>query len=73
MRFIDGLRAELKAIILVSRPQSLDAAISMALVQEEVSISSPVRAPYKADWATSGKSMPKTAWPLPPPPPRVEK
>jgi hypothetical protein len=45
----------------------------MALVQEEVRISPPVHAPYKADWATLGKSMPKTAWTLPPPPPRVEK
>jgi len=36
MRFVDGLRPELKAIILVSKPKSLDAAISMALVQEEV-------------------------------------
>jgi len=73
MRFVDGLRAELKAIILVSRPQSLDDAISMALVQEEVGISPPVRVPYNADWATSGKFTPKTAWSLPPPPPRVEK
>lgn len=36
MRFIDGLRLKLKAMILVSRPQSLDAAVSMALVQEKV-------------------------------------
>jgi hypothetical protein len=70
MRFVDGLRAELKAIILVSRPQSLDAAISMALVQEEVGTSPPVRAPYKADWATSGKFTPRMALPLPPLPPR---
>jgi hypothetical protein len=45
----------------------------MALVQEEVGISLPVRAPYKADWATSGKSIPKMAWPLPPSPSRIEK
>jgi len=37
IRFIDGLRPDLKAMILVSRPQTLDAAICMALVQEEVS------------------------------------
>jgi hypothetical protein len=68
MRFIDGLRPELKAIILVARPQSLDAAISMALVQEEVSTTPTSRLPYKGDWS-SGKFTPKTAWPLPPPPP----
>jgi hypothetical protein len=72
MRFIDGLRPELKAIILVARPQSLDAAISMALVQEEVTPPQPVRTPSKGDWS-SGKFIPKTAMPLPPPPPRHDK
>ena len=45
----------------------------MALVQEEVGAPSPARAPYKGDWATSGRFTPRTALPLPPPPPRVEK
>ncbi|CAD6258053.1 unnamed protein product [Miscanthus lutarioriparius] len=68
MRFVDGLRPELKAIILVSKPKSLDAAISMALVQEEVATVPTSRASYQIDWITSNKSIPKTALPLPLPP-----
>jgi hypothetical protein len=68
MRFIDGLRPELKAIILVARPQSLDAAISLALVQEEVSTPPTACTPYKGDWS-SVKFTPKMALPLPPSPP----
>jgi hypothetical protein len=67
MRFVDGLRPELKAIILVSRPQSLDAAISMALVQEEVAATPPALTSSR-DWTPKPKFPPKTAWPLPPPP-----
>ena len=68
MRFVDGLRPELKAIILVSKPKSLDAAISMALVQEEVATVPTSRASSQLDWITSNKSIPKTALPLPLPP-----
>ncbi|XP_066339869.1 uncharacterized protein [Miscanthus floridulus] len=73
MRFIDGLRPELKTIILVARPQSLDAAISMALVQEEVGNTPSSRTPSKGDWSSPSKFTPKTAWPLPPPPQRNDK
>jgi hypothetical protein len=49
MRFVDGLRSELKAIILVSKPKTLDAAISMALVQEEVATVTVSRPPSRSD------------------------
>jgi hypothetical protein len=68
MRFIDGLRPELKATILVSRPKTLDAAIATALVQEEVGNPASSRSPLRTDWPQSGKFPPKTALPLPPPP-----
>ena len=68
MRFVDGLRPELKAIILVSKPKSLDAAISMALVQEEVATVLTSRALSQIDWTSSNKFIPKTALPLPLPP-----
>ena len=68
MSFVDGLRPKLKAIILVSKPKSLDAAISMALVQEEVATVPTSRASSQLDWITSNKSIPKTALPLPLPP-----
>lgn len=74
-RFIDGLKPELKAMILVSRPQTLDAAICMALVQEEVAkqVGSPSshRPAARVEW--SPKYTPRTALPLLPPPARVEK
>ncbi|CAD6222789.1 unnamed protein product [Miscanthus lutarioriparius] len=75
MRFIDGLRPDLKAMILVSRPQTLDAAICMALVREEVAGQSGAQSSFRSlapvEW--SHKPTPRTALPLPPPPPRVEK
>lgn len=42
-RFIDGLRTDIRAIVLVHRPQDLDAASSLALLQEEVSLDHPRR------------------------------
>lgn len=67
-RFIDGLKPELKAIILVVKPQSLDAAISMALAQEEAAAALPARAASRSDWAPTSKFQSRTALPLPPPP-----
>ena len=72
MRFVDGLQADLKAMILVSQHQNLDAVVAMALVQEEVGAPSPSRAPGHAEWTSSGRSMPRTTLPLPPPP-RMDK
>jgi hypothetical protein len=37
MCFIDGLRADIKAIVLVLRPKDLDSACTIALLQESVS------------------------------------
>lgn len=35
-RFVEGLRADIRAVVLVQRPQDLDTACSLALLQEEV-------------------------------------
>lgn len=35
-RFVDGLRPEIKAVVLVHRPKDLDTASSLAILQEEV-------------------------------------
>jgi hypothetical protein len=35
-RFVDGLRADIRAVILIQRPLDLDSACSLALLQEEV-------------------------------------
>jgi hypothetical protein len=76
MRFIDGLRPDLKAMILVARPQTLDATICMALVQEEVGGQMGGQSSSwsgRVEWPTSRKFTPRTALPLPPPPPRPDK
>jgi hypothetical protein len=76
MRFVDGLRHDLKAMILVARPQTLDAAICMALVQEEVGGQMGGQTSSRSgrvEWPTSSKFTPRTALPLPPPPPRLDK
>lgn len=35
-RFIEGLRSDIRAVVMVQRPQDLDAACALALLQEEV-------------------------------------
>lgn len=35
-RFIDGLKHEIKSIVIIQRPSSLDTACSLAMLQEEV-------------------------------------
>jgi hypothetical protein len=39
MKFIDGLRDDIKSIILVQRPYDLDIVCALALLQEEASSS----------------------------------
>lgn len=40
MRFVDGLRDDIRSVIMVQRPSTLDTACSLALVQEEAATSS---------------------------------
>jgi hypothetical protein len=35
MRFVDGLRDDIKSIVMIQRPSTLDSAYALALVQEE--------------------------------------
>lgn len=39
MRFVDGLRDDIKSMIMVQRPSNLDTACSLALMQEEAAAS----------------------------------
>lgn len=74
MRFIDGLRHDIKAVVLVQRPPSFKTACRLALLQEEVGTDSPPAAPHGGDWPSSFKHRPSTSAPLPlPPPPRIAK
>jgi hypothetical protein len=56
MRFIDGLRADIKAIVLVLRPKDLDTACTVALLQEEAAVST-ARVPRGGDWSSSSKPI----------------
>ncbi|CAN6234028.1 unnamed protein product [Urochloa humidicola] len=47
-RFVDGLKHEIKKVVLVHRPKDLDTASSLALLQEEVILGEPTK-----DWRKS--------------------
>ncbi|XP_048535462.1 uncharacterized protein LOC125514216 [Triticum urartu] len=73
-RFVEGLRADILAIVLVQRPPDLDTACALALLQEEVANGGTWERPRQpttaraADLATRAHvGMPM---PLPPPPPQ---
>lgn len=69
-RFIDGLRDEIKVVLLVQRPSTLDIACSLAQLQEEAL--GLIKRPYRCVDAVLGQ---RPAWqapfPLPPPPPKL--
>ena len=69
MRFIDGLRHDIKLVMLVQRPKDLDTAATLALLQEEVASASPSKPPWAGDWHTSRFAQAnKGTLPLPLPP-----
>lgn len=68
MRFIDGLKNEFKSAVLIQRPQDLDTACILALLQEEVSENDKRRDGRRADSFQSSKSVGRHPLPLPPPP-----
>jgi hypothetical protein len=64
MHFIDGLRADIKAIVLVLRPKDLDIACTVTLLQKKAtSMTTPM--PRMGDWSSSSKtsSVSRTALP----------
>ena len=54
-RFIDGLKREIKAVIMVHRPQDLDSASSLALLQEEALLDQPNSSHRRGDANTMYK------------------
>ena len=65
-RFIDGLRDDIKAVVLVQRPSSLDTACVLAQLQEEVT--APRKPFHWLDAPPQFKSSTVGAHPLPLPP-----
>jgi len=68
IRFIDGLRSELRAVLLVQRPQTLDTACTLALLQEEAGGTTEMTRSSAAQIS----KITRTALPLPPPPKAVK-
>jgi hypothetical protein len=44
-RFIEGLAREIRAVVMIQRPEDLDTAVSLALLQEEIEDGNPKSAP----------------------------
>lgn len=62
-RFVDGLRSDIRAAIILQRPSSLDSACALALQQEEVATSNPRLEHRRPEWASSRKRYGKSSEP----------
>jgi hypothetical protein len=69
MRFIDGLRHDIKSAVLVQHPQNLDAACVLALLQEEVADYDKKRGLSRHEFSANPRHVGRSPMPLPPPPP----
>lgn len=70
---MDGLRPNIRAIVVVQRPQDFDTACCLALLQEEVACA-PSKPFRSGDWSSPFKTLPAVKAPLPlTPPPKVDK
>ncbi|WVZ82556.1 hypothetical protein U9M48_029810 [Paspalum notatum var. saurae] len=67
-RFIDGLRPDIRAAVLIQRPKDLDSACTLALLQEEVSAQASRREFRKTDPGGGWKPAVRGPSPLPLPP-----
>lgn len=68
MKFLDGLKDDVKNVVSIQRPSDLDAACALALLQEDVQASSHKREFRRHDTGYFSKSSSKGPLPLPPPP-----
>jgi hypothetical protein len=68
MRFINGLKPEIRSVVLMQRPKNLNTACTLALLKAEVAVLVAVRSPRSGDWS-SYQSTKYSA----PSPPRHEK
>lgn len=64
MKFVDGLKDDVKSAITIQWPPDLDTACSFALVQEETADASKKKEYWRFD-GYNNKQMPKSACPLP--------
>lgn len=73
MKFVDGLRDDVRSAVLLHRPSTLDTAYVLAQLQEEVAGS--IRKPElkKPDFSYHARSSPRSPMPLPPPPGKISR
>jgi len=73
MKFVDGLRDDIRTVVHMQRPSTLDTAVVLALLQEEMldtSRKKELRRPDQMQW---GRLPPRAPPPLPTPPVRGER
>lgn len=69
-RFVDGLKDEIRAVVIVYNPKDLDTAVSLAYLQEEALEISKRKEPRRSDSGFGSRSHLRGVMPLPPPPGR---
>lgn len=73
MRFVDGLRADIRSAVHLQRHATLDIACMLALLQEELMDPARRRDVCQLEPFSFAKATPRGPMPLPPPPPRPER
>lgn len=67
-RFVDGLRPDIRLVVTMQRPQNIDTAYALSMLQEEVAVPAKKHEFHKFDSGSSFKGASRTALPLPRPP-----
>jgi hypothetical protein len=67
-QFVDGLRADIRVVVMVQQPKDLDSAVSLALLQEEAMELTREATRVSSGHGSFPKAQTRTALPLPPPP-----
>jgi hypothetical protein len=70
MRFVDGLRPDIRNVVHLQRPATLDTACVLALLQEELVDPGRRRDVRRLEPFTFARAPVRGPMPLPPPPPR---
>jgi hypothetical protein len=68
MCFLDGLRHDIKSIVMIQRPKDLDTAYVLAQLQDEIGATTKPREFSKFDSRSYSKTSQRVPMPLPPPP-----
>lgn len=69
-RYVDGLKDEIRVVVIVHNPKDLDTVVSLAYLQEEALEITKRREPRQADSGQNACTHLRGAMPLPPPPGR---